>query len=126
MLGTIISVLIFLVCLLLILVVLVQNPKGGGLASGFSGSNQMMGVRRTTDFLEKATWSMAALLLVLSVFSTTSIEKGSAAATSGSSAIQNRAGDFNSKTQTPPPGVQSPVPPAGGNGAGTPPAQNPK
>lgn len=125
MLGTIISVLIFLVCLLLILVVLVQNPKGGGLASGFSGSNQMMGVRRTTDFLEKATWSMAALLLVLSVFSTTSIEKGSAAATGGSSAIQNRAGDFNSKTQAPPPGVNpSPVAPAGGSN--TPPAQNPK
>lgn len=118
MLGTIISVLIFLVCLLLILVVLVQNPKGGGLASGFSGSNQMMGVRRTTDFLEKATWSMAALLLVLSVFSTTSIEKGSAAATTGSSAIQNRAGDFNSKTQAPNPGMQgvpnSAVPATGG------------
>lgn len=125
MLGTIISVLIFLVCLLLILVVLVQNPKGGGLASGFSGSNQMMGVRRTTDFLEKATWSMAALLLVLSVFSTTSIDKGSSAATSGSSAIQNRAGEFNTKPQAPP--TQSPkpnaAPPAGG---GAPPAQGPK
>jgi preprotein translocase subunit SecG len=124
MLGTIISVLIFLVCLLLILVVLVQNPKGGGLASGFSGSNQMMGVRRTTDFLEKATWSMAALLLVLSVFSTTSIEKGSAAAATGSSAIQSRAGDFNSKTQAPPTQAPKPnaAPPAG---AGAPPAKTP-
>jgi preprotein translocase subunit SecG len=118
MLGTIISVLIFLVCFLLILVVLVQNPKGGGLASGFSGSNQMMGVRRTTDFLEKATWSMAALLLVLSVFSTTGIEKGTASATPSSSATQGRVDDFKTKTQTPNPGGQqlpnSPVPPAGG------------
>ena len=65
----IISVLIFIVCVLLILVVLVQNSKGGGLASSFSGSNQFMGVRKTADFLEKSTWSLAIALLVLSLFS---------------------------------------------------------
>lgn len=62
-----ISVLILIVCALLILIVLVQNSKGGGLAANFSGSNQVMGVRKTTDFLEKATWTLASVLLVLCV-----------------------------------------------------------
>jgi preprotein translocase subunit SecG len=64
-----ITILIFLAALLLILIVLVQNSKGGGLSSGFSASNQVMGVRKTTDFLEKATWSLAAAVVVLSVVS---------------------------------------------------------
>lgn len=64
-----ISVLIFIICILLILIVLVQNSKGGGLASNFSSSNQFMGVRKTTDFLEKATWTLAIGLLVLSLVS---------------------------------------------------------
>lgn len=61
------SILIVLVCLLLIGVVLIQESKGGGLASSFSASNQVMGVKRTGDFLEKATWSLAIALLVLSL-----------------------------------------------------------
>jgi len=60
-----ISVLIFIVCILLTLIVLVQNSKGGGLASNFASSNQIMGVRKTNDFLEKATWTLAMSLLVL-------------------------------------------------------------
>jgi len=64
-----ISVLILITCILLILVVLVQNSKGGGLASNFAGSNQYMGVRKTADFLEKTTWSLAIALLILSLFS---------------------------------------------------------
>jgi len=64
---TFISVIIILISILLILIVLVQNSKGGGLASGFSSSNQVMGVRRTTDFLEKATWTLASSLIVLSI-----------------------------------------------------------
>lgn len=66
---SIVSILIIIVCILLILVVLVQNSKGGGLASSFSSSNQVMGVRKTADFLEKATWSLAIALLALSIFS---------------------------------------------------------
>lgn len=73
-----ITILIFLVAVLLILIVLVQNSKGGGLASGFSATNQVMGVRKTTDFLEKATWTLAlaiALLCIVSAgFITTSDE----------------------------------------------------
>lgn len=64
---TLITVLLFIVCILLVLIVLVQNSKGGGLASNFQSSNQIMGVRKTTDFLEKATWVLAGSLLVLSI-----------------------------------------------------------
>ena len=62
-----ISVLILIASILLILIVLVQNSKGGGLASGFSSSNQIMGVRKTTDFLEKATWGLACTVIVLCI-----------------------------------------------------------
>jgi preprotein translocase subunit SecG len=65
----IVSVLILITSILLMLVVLVQNSKGGGLASNFSGNNQYMGVRKTADFLEKSTWTLAIILLVLSLFS---------------------------------------------------------
>ena len=67
--STLISIAIVIVCILLILVVLVQNSKGGGLASSFSSSTQVMGVRKTADFLEKATWSLAVALLALSLLS---------------------------------------------------------
>ncbi len=64
-----ITILIFIFSVILFLIVLVQNSKGGGLASGFSGSNQVMGVRKTTDFLEKATWTMAGAIAILSIVS---------------------------------------------------------
>ena len=67
--GLITGIILF-VCILLILIVLVQNPKGGGLSSSFSSSNQFMGVKRTADFIEKATWGFAAALLVLSILAT--------------------------------------------------------
>ncbi|GAB5539501.1 MAG: hypothetical protein Salg2KO_16040 [Salibacteraceae bacterium] len=66
----IISILIFIVSILLMGIVLIQNSKGGGLASGFSSSNQIVGVQRTTDFLEKGTWILAISLLVLCLIST--------------------------------------------------------
>ncbi|MCO4807082.1 MAG: preprotein translocase subunit SecG [Flavobacteriales bacterium] len=66
----IISILIFIVSLLLMGIVLIQNSKGGGLASGFSSSNQIVGVQRTSDFLEKGTWMLATALLALCIVST--------------------------------------------------------
>ncbi len=62
-------VLIILCAVLLVLVVLAQNPKGGGLSSQFggSGTSQLMGVKKTSDFLEKATWGLAIAVLVLTV-----------------------------------------------------------
>ena len=74
---TLITVLLFVVCILLILIVLVQNSKGGGLASNFQASNQIMGVRKTTDFLEKATWGLAGALLFLSIVGTAFISRES-------------------------------------------------
>ncbi len=60
-------ILIIIVCVLLGLIVLIQNPKGGGLNSNFSSSSQMMGVQKTGDFLEKGTWVLAITLMVLAL-----------------------------------------------------------
>lgn len=62
-------ILMVLAAVLMCFIVLIQNSKGGGLASGFSSSNQIMGVRKTTDFLEKTTWSLAAFMVVVSIAS---------------------------------------------------------
>lgn len=60
-------ILIVIAALLMIGIVLIQESKGGGLSSGFSSGNQIMGVRKTTDFIEKATWALAAFMVVVSV-----------------------------------------------------------
>jgi preprotein translocase subunit SecG len=117
---TIISILIFIACCLLVLAVLIQNPKGGGLASGFQGGSQVMGVRRTADFLEKATWTLAIAILVLSVVSTT-LSKGAVNGETGteSSATKDKATDLEGggTTNTAPPMGTTPPP------AQTPPAK---
>ena len=71
-----ISVLILIASVVLVLIVLVQNSKGGGLAAGFSSSNQVLGVRKTTDFLEKATWTTAGVVLILCIAITHYIPRG--------------------------------------------------
>ena len=64
-------ILIVLACVILSLIVLVQNPKGGGLAGNVAGfSNQFMGVKQTTDVLEKGTWIFAAVIALLCIMST--------------------------------------------------------
>jgi len=91
----ILSVLIILASILLILVVLVQNSKGGGLSSTFASSNQVMGVRKTTDFLEKSTWGLVTILVVLCLLSAVINKTGSSEGQSSisqekaSSAIEN-------------------------------------
>jgi preprotein translocase subunit SecG len=72
---TLIIVLILIASVLMCGIVLIQESKGGGLASSFSTSNQIMGVRKTTDFLEKATWTLACAMVVLSVVSSAFITK---------------------------------------------------
>ena len=70
------TILIIITCVLLVLVVLVQNPKGGGLSSSFGGGgNQIMGAKKTTDFLEKATWTLAIALISLSLLSNFAIPR---------------------------------------------------
>ena len=59
--------LIVVAALLLCFVVMIQNSKGGGLASSFASSNQIMGVRKTTDFIEKLTWGLAGFIVVISI-----------------------------------------------------------
>ena len=60
-------VLMVLAAILMCFVVLVQNSKGGGLSSSFASSNQIMGVRKTTDFIEKLTWGLAIFMVVVSI-----------------------------------------------------------
>ena len=64
---TLFVIFIVLAAVLMIGIVLIQESKGGGLASNFSSSNQIMGVRKTTDVIEKATWGLAVAMVVLSV-----------------------------------------------------------
>lgn len=82
--------LILFVCFLLVLVVMVQNPKGGGLSSSFGGGAQQMGgVQKTSDFLDRSTWILAGLLLVLILLSNLSL--GTASRSSDSRLIQENA-----------------------------------
>ncbi len=100
--SAIISVLILLTCIILIIAVLIQNPKGGGLASGFTTGSQVMGVRRTADFLEKATWTLAVLLFVFSVATTSPAGRSKATTNdAGTSTTKGMADDFNKKNPAP-------------------------
>jgi preprotein translocase subunit SecG len=68
------------------MIVLVQNSKGGGLAANFTSAGQSMGIRKTADFLEKSTWTLAAAILILCVVATATIPRG---ATTERSRIEN-------------------------------------
>lgn len=72
---SLIIVLVLIASLLMCGIVLIQESKGGGLASSFASSNQIMGVRKTTDFLEKTTWGLAVAMVVLSVVSAAFVTK---------------------------------------------------
>jgi len=109
----ILSVLILVVCVLTILIVLVQNSKGGGLASNFSASNQYMGVRKTADFLEKATWTLGAALIVLSLIAGMVLPK------TGENAESRLQGQFNETNVGNPQGIEFP------DQMGTPPSETP-
>ena len=81
-----IVILIVLASVLMCLIVLVQESKGGGLASGFADNNAMLGVRKTTDVVEKTTWFLAAFMVVMSVLSVATLSS-----TSSESAIMEQA-----------------------------------
>ncbi len=84
---TVIAILIVIASILLTIVVLVQNSKGGGLAANFASGNQTFGVRQTADFLEKATWTLAISILVLCVLATAFVSTGN---TQKQNSIQQR------------------------------------
>ncbi len=79
---TFLVILSIVICILLGLIILIQNPKGGGLASGFTGSN-VMGVQRTGDFLEKGTWVLTVTLMVLALLINVTIPKSGAVNSEG-------------------------------------------
>ncbi len=67
---SLLTILIVILAVILILIVLVQNSKGGGLDANFASTNQIMGVRTTTDFLEKTTWTLIGIIVLLCVMAT--------------------------------------------------------
>ena len=73
---TVLTVLVLVASVLITLIVLLQNGKGGGLASNFVAGNQTFGVRQTTDILEKITWGLVAFIFVVSVVSTFTLNNG--------------------------------------------------
>lgn len=76
---TFLVILGILICIILVLLILIQNPKGGGLSSGFSSSNNIIGVQRTGDFLENGTWGLAITIMVISILINISAPKTGAA-----------------------------------------------
>ena len=68
--DTLIQIIIIIASILLTFVVFAQNPKGGGLSSDFGAAQQMGGVQKTNDFIEKATWTLAGTIMVLSIILT--------------------------------------------------------
>lgn len=82
-------VLITIVCFLLIIVIMVQNPKGGGLSSSFGSTQNIGGVQKTTDFLDKSTWTLSAILVSLIILSNLSFN--GVAADNGSKIVDDAA-----------------------------------
>lgn len=119
---------IVIASLLMIGIVLIQESKGGGLASNFSSSNAIMGVRKTTDFVEKATWGLAASLVVFSIvcahFAPVSSTESSVmekTATETQTTNPNTTPGFGASQQAPATGAKQATPAA--NGAAQAPAQ---
>ena len=99
-------ILIIIACFVLGFIVLVQNPKGGGLAGSFAGlSNQFMGVKQTTDVLEKGTWIFAAVIGVLCLASTFFISHTAGAG----NGVKTNATEATAPTNPPPANPQSPA-----------------
>jgi preprotein translocase subunit SecG len=99
------SILTILVCVLLVLVILVQNSKGGGIQSQYGAATQIMGVKRGTEFIEKATWGLAFALILLSVLMSPQ-GTGSTASPENSSSITKK----KLETAVPIPAQQAPAP----------------
>ncbi len=113
MIYTLFVILIVIVALLMIGIVLIQESKGGGLASNFSSSNSIMGVRKTTDVVEKTTWGLAAAMVIISVICaytapTSTVDQSvmEKAATETQTTNPNNAPGFGASQQAPAAGAQ--------------------
>ncbi|HWK57058.1 MAG TPA: preprotein translocase subunit SecG [Parapedobacter sp.] len=100
---TLLIILIMLASVLLSFLVLIQEPKGGGLASGFSGGTNLMGVKRTGDILEKGTWGLVIAIMVFALI----VNVMSPSASSGGSGLTEQITP-TSPTTTPIPPVTAP------------------
>jgi preprotein translocase subunit SecG len=115
---TFITLLIVLISVLLILLVLVQKPKGGGLAQGSSSINQVMGVKRTTDAVEKGTWILSLSLLTLALLVNLWIPRAETSEKGAATRLEDKVFEA--------PAVGQPAPGSGGNnGAPVPGGNNP-
>lgn len=94
--SLVLLIVVIIVCVLLGFIVLIQNPKGGGLSSNFSSSSQLMGVQKTGDFLEKGTWILAIGLMVLSLAINVAMKTGS-----GTQAAASAQHEANQKASRP-------------------------
>jgi preprotein translocase subunit SecG len=118
----VVIILTVIASLLMIGVVLIQKSKGGGLSSQFGGANQVMGVRRTNDFIEKTTWWLAAAIGILAVISVfvmpRNIIQSNSRVVAPQAVEQTKAADFNTNVATPEaPAATLPVQPAEGQPA---------
>lgn len=124
---TFLVIIIIVVCVLLSLAVLIQNPKGSGLGAGFANiGNQVMGARRATETIEKATWTLAIALLALTLLSAMFLPKDSGIETVGGSTQVEEL--RNERPVTPPAGFNPPpvsTEPSTGNGGELTPAPEP-
>ncbi len=109
-----VSVIIILACFIQVMIVLVQNSKGGGLAANFTSAGQSMGIRKTADFLEKSTWTLAATILILCVVATATIPRGTTTERSRiENSIQNAVDPSAIPTLPTAIPAESPAPPSG-------------
>ena len=103
-------VLITIVCFLLVVVIMVQNPKGGGLSSSIGGSQMLGGVQKTTDFLDKSTWTLATILIALILLSSLSF----------TGSLSDTDSKIIEKTESAAPSTTAPAAPAQNTPAATP------
>jgi preprotein translocase subunit SecG len=106
-------VLITIVCFLLVVVIMVQNPKGGGLSSSIGGSQMLGGVQKTTDFLDKSTWTLATILIALILLSSLSF----------TGSLSDTDSKIIEKTESAAPSTTAPAAPAQNTPAATTPAK---
>lgn len=109
-----VSVIIIIACVIQVMIVLVQNSKGGGLAANFTSAGQSMGIRKTADFLEKSTWTLAAAILILCVVATATIPRGTTTERSRiENSIQNAVDPSAIPTLPTAVPAETPAPPSG-------------
>jgi len=101
--NELITILILLASVLLIFIVFIQNPKGGGLSSDFGAAQQLGGVQKTNDFIDKATWSLAGTIAVLSIIMTLRTKSFMPTQQEQAPAQQEQPVGSQSPTGTPPP-----------------------